>query len=148
MSAHDVIASLVDEETAARIHAALNESHYLRERPWPPIPYPDDRAHQARWTIQRAFTNARWTTGDDHEGFIAAADALLAEGWQPPVTLNGKPRDALFEETYRDLQRELTTPPEGWFVFGTHIDIPGPLEFWGNEAGLPIWERPITEETS
>jgi hypothetical protein len=36
------------------------------------------------------------------------------------------------------------TPPEGWFTFGTHVDIPGPLEFSTetDEAGMPLWERP------
>lgn len=38
------------------------------------------------------------------------------------------------------------TPPPGWFVFGTHIDSPGPLEFWGEDGGgMPIWERPAQQ---
>lgn len=37
-------------------------------------------------------------------------------------------------------------PPEGWFIFGTHVDDPTVLdrglEFWGeDEAGMPLWER-------
>lgn len=34
-------------------------------------------------------------------------------------------------------------PPEGWFTFGTHVEIPGPLEFSDetDEAGMPLWER-------
>jgi rubredoxin len=35
-------------------------------------------------------------------------------------------------------------PPEGWFAFGYHVDIPGPLQFSDetDEAGMPLWERP------
>lgn len=38
-----------------------------------------------------------------------------------------------------------TDPPPGWYQFGTHVDNPAPLEFWGEQYstdGLPIWERP------
>ena len=49
------------------------------------------------------------------------------------------------------LERQLTSPPEGWFTFGTHSGIIGEarlgkreLEFWGiSHDGLPIWERPV-----
>lgn len=36
-------------------------------------------------------------------------------------------------------------PPRGWFAFGTHVDIPGPLVFSEetDEAGMPLWERPV-----
>lgn len=38
------------------------------------------------------------------------------------------------------------TPPDGWFVFGHHMDSPDvPLEFWGGHVtddGMPVWERP------
>jgi len=45
---------------------------------------------------------------------------------------------------YEELQRQLTQPPTGWYVFGTHIDQPDVrLEFWGDEGGVPIWERPV-----
>ena len=37
-------------------------------------------------------------------------------------------------------------PPPGWFAFGTHIDTPGPLDFWGaDDGGMPIWERPAQQ---
>ena len=37
--------------------------------------------------------------------------------------------------------------PEGWFVFGTHLENPGPLEFSqeSDDSGLPLWERPRTK---
>lgn len=42
-----------------------------------------------------------------------------------------------------ELHRQLASPPEGWFTFGTHIDRPEvQLEFWGDDDGLPLWERP------
>ena len=37
-----------------------------------------------------------------------------------------------------------TDPPPGWHIFGTYVDEPGPIEFWGERYspdGLPIWER-------
>lgn len=39
-----------------------------------------------------------------------------------------------------------TTPPHGWRTFGSHLERPGQLEFWGEEFsndGLPLWERPV-----
>lgn len=43
--------------------------------------------------------------------------------------------------------KELATPPAGWFTFGTHVDRPVTLEFWGHdESGLPIWERPAPSQ--
>jgi hypothetical protein len=69
----------------------LAEQHLLRPQPWPPIPYPDNAAHQARWTIQRAYEPAKWRTGDHSEGLIAAVDALLAEGWLPPSAPEARP---------------------------------------------------------
>jgi hypothetical protein len=43
-----------------------------------------------------------------------------------------------------DYQRILASPPEGWSTFGTHIDQPNvELEFWGEDGGVPIWERPV-----
>lgn len=42
------------------------------------------------------------------------------------------------------LQRALSSPPEGWFTYGTHVDKDDVvLDFWGeDEDGLPLWERP------
>lgn len=36
-------------------------------------------------------------------------------------------------------------PPDGWFVFGSHVDFGGQMEFSGEttEDGLPKWERPL-----
>ena len=53
-----------------------------------------------------------------------------------------------YRTEYDALRRELATPPAGWFPFGHHVTKPdvGTLEFWGNEAGLPIWERPPAQE--
>lgn len=50
-----------------------------------------------------------------------------------------------YRTEYDALRRELATPPAGWFPFGHHVTQPnvGELEFWGDEAGLPIWERPV-----
>lgn len=45
---------------------------------------------------------------------------------------------------YDRLKDLLTYPPSGWFPFGHHVDRPDiRLEVWGDEAGVPIWERPI-----
>jgi hypothetical protein len=41
------------------------------------------------------------------------------------------------------LRQQFASPPPGWEPFGTNIDYPGPVEFWGNEHGLPIWERRV-----
>lgn len=37
-------------------------------------------------------------------------------------------------------------PPEGWYVFGTHVAGSVMLEFSEEEGpdGLPYWERPLT----
>lgn len=45
--------------------------------------------------------------------------------------------DAIMAEVF-------ASPPPGWSVFGSHVDDPGPLEFWGEHLsndGLPVWER-------
>lgn len=46
------------------------------------------------------------------------------------------------------LQRQVATPPDGWFTFGHHADDPDKpqLEFWGDEHGIPLWERPATSK--
>lgn len=39
--------------------------------------------------------------------------------------------------------------PRGWYVFGTHVDYDGPLEFSeerSNGDGFPLWERPTGTE--
>ena len=56
--------------------------------------------------------------------------------------------DDMREERGR-LLRQLATPPEGWFTFGTHVDKPRTdLEFWGqDESHLPLWERPKPKTT-
>lgn len=34
-----------------------------------------------------------------------------------------------------------------WFPFGTHVEVPIPLEFKDeDEGGLPTWERPLTTQ--
>jgi len=47
---------------------------------------------------------------------------------------------------YRSAREEtvvqLASPPDGWSVFGTHVDQDVELEFWGDDGGVPIWERP------
>lgn len=42
-----------------------------------------------------------------------------------------------------EMSSDYVPPPEGWFDFGTHVDIPGPLEFSSevDESGVPRWER-------
>ena len=47
--------------------------------------------------------------------------------------------------TEKDARRE---PPEGWHVFGTHVDVPVRLEFSEetDDALMPLWERPIPPE--
>lgn len=49
----------------------------------------------------------------------------------------------------RTLHLEDATAPPGWFVFGTHVDTPGRLEFSAeqDEGGMPKWERPVSEPT-
>ena len=48
-----------------------------------------------------------------------------------------------WESAYRQLVRNLASPPLGWFTLGTHVDRQGiTLAFWGDDCGLPIWERP------
>ncbi len=43
-------------------------------------------------------------------------------------------------------QTMLGTPPPGWSPFGSHIDDPTRLVFYGaGEDGLPIWECPDKE---
>ena len=37
------------------------------------------------------------------------------------------------------------SPPPGWHVFGTHLDVDTELDFYGEEFtedGMPLWERP------
>lgn len=49
-----------------------------------------------------------------------------------------------------DAKSIAANPPAGWFAFGTHVDTPGPLEFYGEEFtedGLPMWERPVVTPT-
>lgn len=54
-----------------------------------------------------------------------------------------------WESAYKDLVRQLADPPDGWSTFGTHIDpatgkaLDVELEFWGDDGGVPIWERPV-----
>jgi hypothetical protein len=49
----------------------------------------------------------------------------------------------VYKIEYENLRNQLTRPPEGWHVFGSHTDLPWvELEFWGEEGGIPIWERP------
>lgn len=42
--------------------------------------------------------------------------------------------------------------PDGWFVFGSHAPYPwvGRMEFSAekDEAGMPLWERPVQGEPS
>lgn len=44
------------------------------------------------------------------------------------------------------LERQMN-PPEGWFVFGTHVGPDDPLVEFSEELdpedGLPMWERPM-----
>lgn len=47
-------------------------------------------------------------------------------------------------QLYLDLRVQLTKPPAGWSVLGSHLSGSDTLEFWGSGAdGLPIWERPV-----
>lgn len=46
------------------------------------------------------------------------------------------------QELHR-LRVELASPPDGWSTFGTHADTDADLEFWGDDQGTPIWERPV-----
>jgi hypothetical protein len=54
----------------------------------------------------------------------------------------GRP-EQLYREAYTHLIVQLAMPPEPWFTFGAHTDMPGDeLEFWGqDEAGMPLWEK-------
>jgi len=46
-------------------------------------------------------------------------------------------------------RQSLTTPPDGWFPFGSHVDWDGPLEMSVEvgEDGLPLWERHVQSLT-
>ena len=60
----------------------------------------------------------------------------------------GTPTDR-YRAPYERLQRELASPPAGWFPFGHHVDGPPEqeLEFWGRaDDGMPLWERPSDSE--
>lgn len=48
------------------------------------------------------------------------------------------------KESAREVE-DAPEPPEGWFVFGTHVDHDGPIESSDetDEAGMPKWERPV-----
>ena len=74
------------EVMAAASLTATDEANMLRPFPWPAIPYPEDAVHQARWTIQRAHSHAKFYQGSHDDGHIAAAQALIAEGWTPPTS--------------------------------------------------------------
>ena len=66
---------------------------------------------------------------------LAHVHGALAAGFGIPDHARG------YRHEYRRLQAQ---PAPGWFVFGSHIDEPDILlEFWGDDAGTPIWERPI-----
>lgn len=53
-----------------------------------------------------------------------------------------------FEQERDYTLKQLASPPPGWFTFGTHIEQPDvALEFWGDEGGVPIWERPAIHGT-
>lgn len=42
------------------------------------------------------------------------------------------------------LKRQLAAPPAPWVTFGSHVDQPDvALEFWGDEGGVPLWEREV-----
>lgn len=49
-----------------------------------------------------------------------------------------------YRTEYEALQRQVANPPAGWFTFGHHVDDPEDrqLEFWGDQHGIPLWERP------
>lgn len=84
----DVIGPWLDthDENVRTVHLTELEGRgLLRPEPWPPIPYPDDAVHQARWTIQRAFDDAHGNSSNRNEALIAAAESLVAEGWLPPA---------------------------------------------------------------
>lgn len=49
----------------------------------------------------------------------------------------------------QEIKRIEASPPDGWFVFGTHVDVPVQLEFYGEqftEDLMPMWERPRPQE--
>lgn len=77
-------------------------------------------------------------TADSAEELLATFPAHSSQ-WKVIRQLIG------YRTEYVVLQRELATPPPGWFAFGHHVNDPEKrrLEFWGDEAGLPIWERPV-----
>ena len=73
---------------------------------------------------------------DEAEAELQARELHHFEAEQENARLSG------YRVEYERLQRQLASPPPGWFVFGTHIDAPDvALEFWGDEGGVPIWER-------
>lgn len=54
-----------------------------------------------------------------------------------------------YKEYRARISKQLASPPPGWFVLGSHIDQPDiQLEFWGDDGGVPIWERPTPPTSS
>lgn len=88
----------------------------------------------------------------DDKSWAEAAEyafwGLRVMGYEIVKVTGPKPTEPLrilegYKTQYKDLQHQLASPPPGWFTFGTHIDQPDVmLEFWGDEGGIPIWERP------
>lgn len=44
------------------------------------------------------------------------------------------------------LREQLASPPPGWYTLGTHGHAETPMEFWGDDGGVPMWERPKVEQ--
>ena len=50
------------------------------------------------------------------------------------------------EQENARLHAQFASPPAGWSTLGTQGHAETPMEFWGDDAGLPIWERPKSDD--
>lgn len=92
-------------------------------------------------------------------GTLAVAELLwrkstwgdLSESQKDEYRRLARQVSTVFEQAQAErVKRIELTPPPGWFMFGTHVDDPTPLEFYGSEfteSGMPMWERPAQAES-
>ena len=109
----------------------------------------------------RRFRHSECTpTDDEREALIALKLASfskrMSDGY-PSIIMrtNEEAADLVLAAGFR--RSEVPEPsaedyPDGWFVFGSHAPYPwvGKMEFSAekDEAGMPLWERPVQGEPS
>lgn len=124
-----------DPEAAATAGcAAADLLREVRDLIPEPIPYPDDEAHQMRWTMQRAFDNAMWETGDRNEGMIAAGDALFAAGFGK-LPERRAVTDEMVEAAARTMFEGLEPPPPDPYTWTEMVhEDPSRADLWRSDA--------------